>query len=189
LSEFIGIQTGKLKLDVLVIEGTATDQQLQAAYDGILNDFYELLNQKETKTYVEILKRLTQVTVNLDYVIAIFNVWLITPLKELKEILSNKGFQFDATEAQETILKKFDAYAKYQKILIDREQKALDNWIENNKGTSKPSDEVFILNLITLGKHYGFNVEEEKTKVNKYALMMRELENYVTMQKEINDGK
>jgi hypothetical protein len=189
LSEFIGIQTGKLKLDVLIIEGTATDQQLQAAYDGILNDFYELLQLKETKTYVEIQKRLVKATIKIDFVIAIFNVWLIVPSKELKEILSNNDFQFDEGTEQEEILKRFDAYIKYQNILIEKEQKVLDNWVEKNKSTSKPSDEVFILNLITLGKHYGFNVEEEKTKVNKYALMMRELENYVNMQNDINNAK
>jgi hypothetical protein len=126
LSEFIGIQTGKLGLDVLVVEGTATQDQLHAAYDSILQDFYELLQQKETKTYLEIQKRLVKITANLDFVIAVFNVWLISPSKELKDIIGNKGFHFEANLSQDLILKKFEAYAKQQDILINREQKALD---------------------------------------------------------------
>lgn len=158
-------------LSVLVHKGSVRppDGKLKDHFQNILIEYHDLIGSTETKTLVQLRKKIIQFRSKIAQVISIGYSWNENRKPALLDILHAHGF-FPAEEAsKEDVYNQLFAHVKDWEVDLSVAEKDLDLYISKKKANDKATKKTFLDNVVVLKKN-GFQIDIHKTMLDEYAV-------------------
>jgi hypothetical protein len=171
LSDFITCQCDKV-LDSLVIEGTPTEEEKQAAWELITQEYYSQSNQKTNSMQIELCADIDKIKYKLIVIQECIDVLSRYRIDDLVQILHKHGYRLPFNHNDP------ESYFKDLKTVADRSKSLLVllndkvaqlGILENAESGQEPiSRKYYNHTLAILSKFGGYAIEEGKITVGRY---------------------
>lgn len=169
-SAFISIMCGQRDLTILIIQGTPTEDQLNAAWDNILTEYSELTTSEAGENIFQVVKNILITKWKILYV----DTALLTLAKKYDAVIANRlvevGFDFiQPLENIDAYLRQLEAVRMEANILIVRlNQYNAEYERLCPKKTTEPARRTefdYQKELDILSKWYGSRIKKEEVTV------------------------
>ena len=190
LSIFIDILTSK-NYNLLIIEGAATIEQLEAQWQLLFNEYTELIGGTEIINKIETVKDIALLESKLKRAMALLEIIQIKQSEALYEML----YEFDyplpikkdySIENLNNVLKIFIAH--YKRDYLELQTSAMT--IENNQSSEvqKIDYNYFLKTIISMSTGFKMDININNLSVGAYCAYVNQYKQYCeTMSKQINN--
>lgn len=194
LARFIDVYCDN-RLEALIIQGTVSPIELLDAWDTILNEYIMIIGSAKTQHLILLQRHIAVLECKIKTVdTCIEALWgMAKEFNQRSDIavseLGRIGYRFPFNiKDPESFQKNIDAVYSRSKTLVvelDMKQKEFERVNKNvSSGITTRTD--FDAEIITLSKWQGYQIDEEKTTLSKYAHIYKSFVQYVEKQ---NGGK
>jgi hypothetical protein len=177
-------------LSALVISGYPTQEQLEASWFEIVEQYAEAMGDAEHRMYIKLYKELVYLNIEHKQIISLIEVLTIVVYKPFEQKLNELLFtNFSFTANREKELDTCYRLSKSTLLKIDMKKAQLDGLKEKGEDTDKtPTREYFQSILITLSDYSKYPVEETITTY-QFCERVKRFTQFVEKQKAEKNGR
>lgn len=177
-------------LSALIISGYPTQEQLEAAWLDIAEQYADAMGDAEHRMYIKLYKELVYLNIEYKQILSLIEVLTIVVYKPFEQKLNELLFtNFSFTANREKELDTCFRLSKSTLLKIDMKKAQLDGLKEKGDDTDKtPTREYFQSILITLSDYSKYPVQETITTY-QFCERVKRFTQFVEKQKAEKNGR
>jgi hypothetical protein len=177
-------------LSALVISGYPTQEELEAAWLEIAEQYADAMGDAEHRMYIKLYKELVYLNIEYKQILSLIEVLTIVVYKPFEQKLNELLFtNFSFTANREKELDTCFRLSKSTLLKIDMKKAHLDGLKEKGEDTDKtPTREYFQSILITLSDYSKYPVQETITTY-QFCERVKRFTQFVEKQKAEKNGR
>ena len=158
-------------LSVLLHRGSYVppDWKLKDHFNNVMIEYHDLIGSPETKTLVQLRKKIIQLRSKIAQVISVGYSWNENRKHTLLEILHSHGFFPSEDASKQDVYNQLVAHVKDWEVDLDVAENDMELYINKKKSNDKATKKTFLDNVVVLKKN-GFQIDMHKTMLDEYAV-------------------
>jgi hypothetical protein len=174
-------------LNILVVQGEASEAELTERYELIASQYYDLVGGDKQKIYVGLVKQKLQLIRRRNLLVAAFSFYCNNQTKDVKQVLSKLGFHFAEDTHDDKLISLFNAFVTSLDLEVQRRDIDLKKLYPDADG-EVANRETYINNIVRMAKE-GFKVDFNTDTLEYYAITYKLFVDHLEILQKTHDGK